>query len=106
MADTHHTAKGMKKKLAYDLMWLAMCIENVERLGHFKIPYPKISQIAEKAFSRKLNWAKALRDIVVLLQSALSFMTHFESVAPLLSSCIALQKHQYHYGLHLLHQLD
>jgi hypothetical protein len=43
MVDSHHNAKGMKKKFAHDLMWLAMCIENVERLGQFKIPYPKIS---------------------------------------------------------------
>lgn len=81
----------MRKKFAYDLMWLAMSIKKVERLGQYKIPYTtKISQIAEKAFSRKLNWAKALKDIAVILQQSTIMMTHFESVAPLLVSCIGL----------------
>lgn len=33
LTHSHHTLKGMKRKLAYDLMWLAICIEKVERLG-------------------------------------------------------------------------
>ena len=42
----------MKRKLAYDLMWLAICIEKVERLGKYKIPYYKISLIADKVLSQ------------------------------------------------------
>lgn len=58
----------MKRKLAYDLMWLAICIEKVERLGKYKIPYYKISLIADKVFSQKLHWATAFKDITARLQ--------------------------------------
>jgi len=69
MAHSHHTIKGMKKKLAYDLMCLAICIEKVETLGKYKIPCYKISLMVDKVFSLKqLNWAKGLKGVSGLLQ--------------------------------------